>query len=124
MDQKNKRMLEIAILVIVIAAGVALSAYVLMERGKVAKERQMSGELNTFRAGIALYTMVNKEKPATFKDLLSGTYEVGSSQLPYVVGVKGDAMKDGKPVDPFGNPYSYDARKGWVYSSTEGYRDW
>lgn len=124
MERKGKRMWEILVLVVIVAAGIAFSAYVVMERGKVDKERQMIGELNALRSGVTLYTMVNKQRPTTLQDLISGTYEAGGSRLPYVVGLKDEVKNSGKFIDPYGNPYSYDTRKGWIYSSTQGYQKW
>lgn len=125
METKKKRLWEVIVLVVVMAVGVALAAYVFTERGKVDKEREMIGELGALRAGVTLYSTVNRVPPKSLNALTSKTYEAGDgSRLPYVVGLSAERAADGKVLDPFGNAYAYDAKRAWVYSSTKGYRDW
>ncbi|MBI4126105.1 MAG: hypothetical protein HY465_01290 [Deltaproteobacteria bacterium] len=67
---------------------------------KVTKGQLLMHELSMLRSSIALSKTTKKANPKNLQDV---------SEI---------------VVDPFGSPYHYDAERGWVSSTTEGYESW
>ena len=88
---------EWVLLVTVISVSLLLSAALYARRDSVAKNKMMRWELQAHRQSILAYFLTNKQFP---KDLQS-------------------ALTTAPLRDPFGSPYHYDAKTGWIHSQTE-----
>lgn len=121
--KKGKRpSYEIVIVVIVVALAVVLSAGLYAGRMKIEKGNLLAQELAMFRSSLMLYKTINWKNAGSLEELELSQYEVGGASRPYLD--KLPVSKDGRTVDPFGNPYSYNPATGWVSSTTPGYAYW
>jgi len=123
MNEKGRAKYEIVVVVIVVALAIAVTAGLYASRSKVFNGKRMIAELSALRSGVALYMTVNKTQPPDLETLLKSTYNAGGgAKRPYVENITANAQ--GKPVDPFGKPYLYDAKRGLVSSASSGYEKW
>ena len=91
-------------------------------RSKIRKSNLLIQELSMLRSGITLYKMVNGENPPALEELSRSTYKVDSTNRAYVDNLS--ATSGGVIVDPFGNAYAYDAKSGWIHTTTKNYDRW
>lgn len=125
MSVKGRARYEVIVVVIVIVVAVVLAVGLYSRRGKVQNDKILMNELSAMRTSVSLYVTLNKEMPASLKDLTMKTYNLGDGvQKPYLDGIASKIDAAGKFMDPYGNPYGYDPRKGFVYSTTKGYEKW
>lgn len=122
MDEKKRSPYEVAIVTVVIILTVVLAVGLFSSRAKVEKGRLLGQELSQIRSSISTFIIINKHYPKSLDELASSTYTFDSTSRPYVEFLA--RAKDGGVVDPFGNPYSYDPKSGWVNSTTVGYQTW
>ena len=122
MNEKGRAKYEIVVVVIVVALAIAVAAGLYAARTKVFSGKRTMTELSAIRAGVALYMETNKSRPADLATLLKSTYNVNGVQRHYVEGIETNA--NGEPVDPFGKPLVYDAKRGLVSSASPGYEKW
>ena len=85
-------------ILVLVSIGFGISIYA--KRDQVYKQRLLLSELMTLRNYLTAYYIEHKKFPATLSELHS------------------------VETDPFGNPYRYDPKKGWVASQTLGSTDW
>ena len=78
-------------------------------------------ELSMLRSSISLYSVLNSKLPKSLDELKNSTYTIDDVQKPYIEFFN-DTNQD--LIDPFGKPYSYNPKKGWVSSASEGYERW
>lgn len=112
-----------------VLAVAAVVTFILM-LSSLSFERQMSNQklmfyqLQAIRTSVNLYKAITRNNPSSLAELATSEYQFpGEEQKrPYLVDptINGN----GVVVDPFGNPYIYDTRTGWVRSSTKGYELW
>jgi len=122
MPGKKRSVFEIVLISVVVALALALGVGLYSGRSKVKKSQLLIQELSMLRSSVSLYNMINRHLPANLEGLVDSTYQVNSLSRPYVEFVHRSG--DGKIIDPFGNPYSYDSRSGWVCSTTSNYSRW
>lgn len=122
MVKKKRSQFEVVIVVIVIVLTLALGIGIYSGRAKVNKSRLLIQELSMFRSSVTLFQMINRKVPKSLDELANSSYEVDSTMRPYVEFLHRSG--DGVIIDPFGNPYSYDPKGGWVASTTSGYLRW
>jgi len=79
-------------------------------------------ELRMLRSSLMLYLIINHERAESLTELKSGRFEVDGIVHSYVDSLP--ASGGGEAIDPFGNPYRYDRKSGWVRSTTEGFEHW
>jgi len=117
---KYEVIIVVVLIVVAVVAGLALSKM----RGKVDNDRLLMSELEQMRSAITMYKMINKTNPPSLEGLVKQTYtfKPGDTPKPYLPNIK--PGKNGKFIDPFGNPYKYDVAKGWVLSTTPKYANW
>lgn len=108
----------ILLAVIVVALGIA--GFRIQAAQKIEKEQAMIFELKQLREAVQLYEVVNKTRPSELKAAMIVT--VNGKAVPIQWSVKKDGT--GNPVDPFGAPYQFDQKSGWVTSRTAGYESW
>lgn len=94
---------------------------------KLAREVAMRAELGNIRTAVVLYLVLNRHFPESLREMVAKKYvlpyqEEGVINRSYLETASLD--KDGNPLDPFGNPFIYDAKRGMVRSSTKGYEIW
>jgi type II secretory pathway pseudopilin PulG len=111
------------VLIVIIVIALAFVAWFTLSsmKSKANKDTRLASELQEMRAVITMYKTLNKANPPNLEGLAKQNYSFtpGDAPKPYLPNIKPDAS--GKLLDPFGNPYKYDAAKGWVVSTTEGY---
>jgi len=97
------------------------------------KETALRVELSNLRSAVSYYAMRNRRLPPSILALLEENVVVSSPAVEgaeYRVVVLGKYVESmttdgrGRPLDPFGNPYSYDPSTGGVKSTTRGYEMW
>lgn len=116
-------------LIVTMLAGILLVMAINTFLGSVrlAKEVALRAELGNIRTSISLYLLLNRHLPESIREMVNKKYvlpyqEGGVINRAYLETASVD--KDGNPLDPFGNPYTYDAKGGMVKSSTKGYEVW
>lgn len=100
--------LSFVVILAVVAAGVLYR-----KRVTTLKEEALLAELTYLRTAIVLYQQTNHSHPRTLQAL----QEHGALEsLP--------KNERGDIVDPFGAPYIYNPKTGWVATSGKGYKEW
>ncbi|HPQ80598.1 MAG TPA: hypothetical protein PLZ86_02625 [bacterium] len=120
---KKRSVYDIVVVTIVVVLALVMSAKLYAGRSQIQKSGMLVVELGSFRNAIRAYRLVNKANPSSLEELTKTGIETEVELRPFLE--KLPALdEDGRPVDPFGSPYSYDSERGWVSSSTSGYERW
>lgn len=144
-NNKGRTVFETLIALIVIGI-LLIGAITYIQRAtKLVKEYAMMSELSNIRTSTLLYFVINKKYPNSLKQMVDEKIILpfqDTEALKKMAGNSGVAFqpgtividrtylekiamdKEGNITDPFGNPYSYDARLGKVSSSTSNYGGW
>lgn len=124
LSEKNRGSLEKFILLVIFVAALIFVGSTYMKERTVTKERTLYYQLEMMRQGINTFQLIQKRLPSNLIELASSVYKLPGSELKnrYVEIVKVDG--DGKVVDPFGNPYDYDPKVGWVKCASSKYVNW
>ncbi len=123
MNNRGRSTYEIILVAIVVAMAVAIVVGIYARRTTIHNGRVMIDELFVMRSGIMLYHALNGVYPPSLDALEAESYRDGEGKnVPFVQRLHRDDEKH--IIDPFGNPYSYERRTGWVRSITEGYERW
>lgn len=87
---------------------------------KAEKEKAMIFQLKQLRTAVQIFEMTQKAKPGELTAAM--VVSVGGKGVP----IQWTMTKDSKgaPLDPFGKPYQYDKKTGWVSSGSKGYESW
>lgn len=103
---------------------VAISNFLISVR--LARGAALRMELSNIRTSIILYITLNRRYPESLRDMVRERYVLptggGLIKNQYLEGMAVD--KDGNLLDPFGAPFTYERKTGWVKSSTNGYESW
>lgn len=110
---------ERVFLLIVLLLSVFVSMGIYSYNDKVSKGKVLKSELESMRTAITLYKTVKRNNPTGLTELLRENIGTGIPLLR-----KFSVDEKGQIVDPFGSPYFYDKKNAWVYSSSEGYKNW
>ena len=96
-----------------------------MER-KILRQQKLMGELLILRGGVRLFSEVNERGPRDLTELCVSKFRLtgASRNTPYVDIRLVDINDQGKILDPFGNPFSYNPQTMWVASTTPGFKSW
>lgn len=95
--KKSKRPVwKYVVVALAVASAMWMSLALYAKRDQVAKERLLILELETLRNRIIAHMLIFREIPESLESLR----------------------------DPFGNPYHYNPKTGWVVSETDGYHHW
>ncbi len=113
---QRKHWYIIIISVVIVATVAAIINRHLAQRAE--REQALIFELKQLRIAVQLYLRMQKKWPADLATALDTKHAVHSPNW----SMQRDAS--GKPVDPFGNPYVYDPKSGWLHSTTKGYGSW
>lgn len=87
---------------------------------KAEREQAMIYQLSQLREAVQIYLLSHKAMPTELKAALVVTKD--GKVVPIQWSFEKDAA--GNPVDPFGAPYAFNSKKGWVSSKTQGYESW
>lgn len=98
------------------------NSYVLEQR--TVKQRELYYQLMVMRQGVNLFVTTERKFPQNLVELGVATYTLPDSQARYRFVERMPVSPDGAIIDPFGNPYRYDAKSGKVMSTTPGYEFW
>ena len=144
-DNRGRTVFETLLALIIIGILVVGAITYLQRATKVIKEYAMISELGNIRTSILLYFVINKKFPDSLKQMVnekiilpfqdtealkkmagnaSIAVQTGSIIIDRTYLEKISMDKEGNILDPFGNPYNYDARLGKVLSSTPSYGGW
>lgn len=113
--------LLVALLIVVVGVLVSSNVYY---QNKSGKQRTLFYQLQILRSSINLYKLINLKNPENLEALATEIYKFPGEGLTRRYIENAPIDKNGNVVDPFGNKYYYDARTGWVRSSTSGYEFW
>lgn len=125
MDGQKRTTWEWLVFVSVIALSLALLGATYNYRQRFEKQKILQSQLQLLRSAELLYRVVNKSNPPSLKSLIEGSFTLQDKSISsrsYID--KPPALTNGKLLDPFGNPYSYNPATGWVRSQTRGYEFW
>lgn len=122
MNVRGRAKYEIVVVVIVVLLAIAVAVGLYAGRSKVNSSKLVISELSAMRAAVTLYADTNKALPPNLLALVKSTYETGGVRRPYLEKIKTNA--EGVPIDPFGKPFAYDAKRGTVSCASPGYQNW
>lgn len=122
--KKPRARYEWIIIAVVLVAALVMAFGIYTKRDATKKGQILLSELSNIRSAVTMYKTLNKANPPSLEALtkLNYSFEPGQPGRPYLDKVI--TGKDGKVVDPFGNPYKYDSGSGWVISTSKGYNKW
>lgn len=123
-SKKPRAKFEWGVIVVVLVAAIVVAFGIYSKRDEVRKGKILLSELDSIRSSVTMYKTLNKANPPSLEALakLNYSFDVGEAGKPYIE--KAKYGKDGKMIDPFGNPYKYDNQTGWVASSSKNYDKW
>lgn len=122
MGKVKRSVFEIIVIFVVVILTIVVSTVLYAGRSKVEKGNLLLSELGMLRSSLTTYKLMNKKNAASLSQLMSEKYNINGENKLYVE--KLTKGKNDKLVDPFGNPYLYDQKTGWVSSATSGYERW
>ena len=99
-----------------------VNSYVLEQ--KAYKQRALYYQLMLMRQGISLFTVMEKRAPESLVELAVSSFKMPDGGVSHRYVERFPVTPEGQLLDPFGNPYKYDKKMGWVMSSTPGYEFW
>lgn len=108
--------------VIVIAAALVGATYAFQKNS--AKQHALHYQLQLLRTAELLYASVNREMPENLEQIAKGTFRLPGDDNTRRYLEHPPMIAGGKLTDPFGNPFTYDPKTGWIKSSTKGYEFW
>jgi Tfp pilus assembly protein PilE len=134
LGERGRTALETLLVLILLAALLVVAVERYSSYVRPVKETALATELSNLRRAVNYFAMMNGRLPASLRELAEKNIEVMRRPAiagaeyeivvvgRYVEGMAADAA--GNPLDPFGNPYVYDAATGRVRSGTRGYETW
>lgn len=120
--KRRRSYFEVVAIAVVVILTVALGAGLYAGRAKSLKSDLLINELSMMRSSLLVYKILNRRNAENLEQLVTTTYYVDGDKRPYID--KLPPARKGKIIDPFGNPYSYDPKAGWVSSTTPGFVQW
>lgn len=113
----KKKSTIVFVLLLVLVAGLTWTN--VRKTTRTEKEKQLVYQLKQLRMGVEIFKKMNGQNPADLQAALDYKFKSDST-------VQWSVTKDeqGRLVDPFENPYQYDATTGVVKSSLPTYEKW
>lgn len=108
------------IIVATIVAAALITTYHARVAQKAEKEQAMVYQLSQLREAVQLYLTTHKALPKELKEALVVSRDGKAVTMQW--GFEKDTS--GNPVDPFGTPYAFNGKNGWVSSRSQGYESW
>ena len=112
----------IFVAVAVLTVGV-LIASINFER-RMSNQKLLFYQLQAIRTSINLYKAIERRNPTSLVELDRAEYQFPDEEMKRRFLEIPCKSPNGVCNDPFGNPYVYDSKTGWVRSSTSGYALW
>jgi hypothetical protein len=114
---------KLFIIVLAVLAMLSMGAVLKMEK-KGAEQKVLMYQLLSLRTSLNLFKSVMSRNPSDLKELGTAVFKFpgDADDRRFLNGPVLDAK--GAVLDPFGNPYDYDPKTGWVRSTTPGYTYW
>ena len=122
MGEIKRSPFEVLVVTVVVILTIVLGASLYAGRTKIEKSNMLINEMSALRSTLLLYKIVNHRNVSDLALLTTTEYTMGGVARPFIERLP--MSNDGKIIDPFGNPYLYDARSGWVSSTTRGCERW
>lgn len=113
---KRKSWYSIIVGAVIISFGV--TGYSIHKAQTTQKEQAMMFELKQLRDSVQIYMKTRNKKPENLSAVINEKYSFHTPEITVHLD------SNGKAVDPFGKPYEFDEKTGWVRSGTEGYQTW
>jgi len=123
-EKKSRPRYEVVIILLVVIAALVVALGISRVQSKSERGRILISELAQLRAAITTYVALNKTNPSNIESLAEMSYSFSLSEKPRSYLDNISANQEGKLIDPFGNPYLYDAKLGRVSSSSSGFEGW
>lgn len=120
--RRNRWETILVVTVFVGMLGFLVNSYVLEHR--VFKQSSLFYQLAMMRQGVNLFMVMEKRFPDSLVELGVSTYKMPGDAVKRRYVEKMPATPEGVIVDPFGTPYKYDKKLGWVQCVTPGYEFW
>ncbi|MFH0799883.1 MAG: type II secretion system protein GspG [Pseudomonadota bacterium] len=122
MEKQKRPAYETVIVALVVGLSLVLGIGLYSGRARIQKSNLLIQELAMLRSSVTVYKMLNGKNPESLEELAASTYKVDSMPRPYIDRLP--RSQNGGVVDPFGNPYRYDIKSGWVCSGTPEFARW
>lgn len=120
----NKRDSERIVLIIVSIATIALMVASLRFERQMNNQKLLYYQLQAIRTSVNLFKAITKKNPKTLLELATAEYHFPEEEQRHKYLENAPLDGEGGLADPFGKPYMYDPRSGWVRSSSPGYELW
>lgn len=124
MEKRKRPAWEWLLVVVLVVLTVGLTAATYTYQQRLVKSQALHYQLQLLRTAELLYVAVNKQAPADVGQLIDGTFQLPGDAVVHRFIEHPPMLEEGNLIDPFGNPYRYDARTGWFKSQTPGYEFW
>ena len=122
MGEVKRSPFEVLVVTVVVVLTIVLGASLYAGRTKIEKSNMLINEMSALRSSLLLYKIVNHRNVPELSMLATTDYTMGGVERPFIERLP--INKSGAIVDPFGNPYLYDSKSGWVSSTTRGCERW
>jgi len=121
---KPRAKFEWVIIAVVLVAAIVVAFGIYTKRDNLGKSKLLISELEGLRSAVQMYKTMNKANPPSLTALtkLNYSFEPGQAGKPYLN--SSNITEKGDVLDPFGNPYKYDNRTGWIVSTSKGFEKW
>ena len=122
--KKPRARYEWVIIAVVLVAALVVAFGIYNKRDNLNKGKILISELENIRSAVRMYKTMNKANPPSLEALakLNYSFEPGQPGKPYLS--SGMFNSKGEALDPFGHPYKYDTKTGWVVSTSKGFEKW
>ena len=124
MEAKQRPIWEWLVFAAVFVLAFALMGSTYTYQQRVSKQHALHYQLQVLRTAELLYTSINKKMPENLTELVEGQFSLSGESLGRRFIEHPPLLTGGALLDPFGNPYTYDPKTGWIKSSTPGYDYW
>jgi len=120
--RKRRSSYEYIVIFAVLVMTLALALGLFIQRDEISKGNVLMNELSQLRSSILLFNKLKGRHPKSLYELEHSKYPSKNGERLYLSFAHHGKEKE--IIDPFGNPYIYDAKTGWVHSSTPDYLSW
>ena len=124
MIAERRRAWERPILILIAVAAVAVMVMAFRFEQRLVNQRLLFYQLQSMRKSVDLFKAMEKRNPESLQELARAEFAFPGEERRHRY-LESPAMSDrGAFLDPFGHPYAYDLKRGWVKSTTKGYEYW
>jgi len=124
MNLRFGKIAENALFVLVACVTIVVTVQAFRFEQKMANQKLLYYQLQTLRTSVNLFKAINKKNPETLTELASAEYAFPGEDHSHNYLDSNILTENGVIFDPFGNPYHFDAKSGWVRCTSRGYELW